>query len=288
MASRWAIETEAFLIEPRCQINPRLLPRRANFGKVTGLDRSPLDASVTELVFRSNGLRLKGTLHLPRLPQPPLVIGSHGLYSSGASPKQVALAHGCAQMGLAYFRFDHRGCGRSEGRFETVTTLAGRRDDILDAAEYLRSAFDLGEGLGLFGSSFGGAVCLAAAKALKPHRLVTLAAPVDSHSILAAIRGQAPPVDPIFFHEAFQFDLRGDLPAIDGLLVIHGSQDEVIDPAHARSIYHGVAAPKQRLILPGGDHRLSRPDHQQAFLEAALDWLQPLTAFAKGPAQAPC
>ena len=62
--------------------------------------------------------------------------------------------------------------------------------------------------------------CLAAAPIVKPCRMVTLAAPVDSHSILAATE-EAPPVEPFFAQESFQFDLRSDLPLIKGLLAIH-------------------------------------------------------------------
>jgi alpha-beta hydrolase superfamily lysophospholipase len=233
--------------------------------------------SETELTFRSDGLRLQGILHLPEEPRPHLVVGSHGLYSSGASPKQRGLAVGCCRMGLAYFRFDHRGCGRSEGRFADVTTLAGRRNDLLDAVAFLRNTYALDTGLGLFGSSFGGATCLAAAGALRPQRLVTLAAPVDSRSILAAAEALDPPVEPRFFKETFQFDLRDAIRAVDGILVIHGDRDEVIPPSHADIIFERVAEPKRQLLISGGDHRLSRTDHQQQFMQAALDWLKPLT-----------
>ena len=70
--------------------------------------------------FNSDSLKLKGVLHLPDDGQPPVVIGSHGLYSSGSSPKQIALAEQCNRLGIAYFRFDHRGCGSSQGEFERV------------------------------------------------------------------------------------------------------------------------------------------------------------------------
>ena len=229
------------------------------------------------LTFLSDGLRLQGILHLPEQDHPPLVVGSHGLYSSGDSPKQIALARGCTRMGIAYFRFDHRGCHRSEGRFEEVTTLAGRRDDLVNAAAFLRTQFDPGDRLGLFGSSFGGTACLAAAGLLNPPRMVTLAAPVDSRSILAATQNRKPALAPVFLQDAFQFDLRKDLHRLSGVLVVHGGNDEVIAAQHARVIYDGVGSPKKSMIMPGGDHRLSRRDHQQAFLEAALAWFKPLT-----------
>lgn len=229
--------------------------------------------------FASDGYRLQGTLHLPDVPQPNLIVGSHGLYSSGDSPKQLELAARCCQMGLAYFRFDHRGCGRSEGRFEKVTTLAGRGNDLIHAVTYLRTEFNLGPKLGLFGSSLGGATCLAAAGMLTPFRLVTLAAPVDSRSILEATEKHDAPVEPMFFKEAFQFDLRQELGTITGLLVIHGDDDEVIPPPHAKIIYERVRDPKKLLFVTDGDHRLSRRDHQQQLFRETLDWFKPLANY---------
>lgn len=259
------------------QINP-FVSRTLNFHMKKASPRSNADAAKeTSLTFSSDGYRLQGILHLPDVPHPNLIVGSHGLYSSGASPKQFELACRCCQMGLAYFRFDHRGCGRSDGRFEKVTTLAGRCNDVVDAVAFLRKKFALGTKLGLFGSSLGGATCLAAAGILTPLRLVTLAAPVDSRSILRATEKQAPPVEPLFFKDTFQFDLRQDLGAIKGLLIIHGDRDEVIPPSHADIIFEHVGNPKKRLFVSGGDHRLSRRDHQQRFIRETLDWFKPLT-----------
>ena len=232
--------------------------------------------------FSSDDFRLQGTLHLPEQPHPNLIVGSHGLYSSGDSPKQVALARACSKMGIAYFRFDHRGCGRSEGHFEAVTSLAGRRRDLIDAVTFLRAQFPLGSGLGLFGSSFGGATCLAAAPFLEPNRMVTLAAPVDSRSILAAHEAD-PPVAPPFMDAALQFDLRGNLKSITNLLVIHGANDMVIPASQAQLIFNGAGDPKKLLTLPGGDHRLSQKDHQQRFMDAALDWFRPLRPLKERP-----
>lgn len=240
-----------------------------------------------KLAFFSDGLQLKGRLHLPDKNRPNLIIGSHGLYSSGASPKQLELASAFSRSGIAYFRFDHRGCGKSEGCFEEVTSLAGRRQDLIDAVTFLQSECPLGSGLGLFGSSLGGATCLAAAPILKPHRMVTLAAPVDSRSILSA-GDQVPAVEPSFFKESLQFDLRRNLGVISGLLVVHGKCDSVIPADHAEIIYAGTRDPKSRLIIPGGDHRLSQRKHQLEFMEATLAWLMPLTQSMTPGREAPC
>lgn len=251
--------------------------------------RANTDAEkLTALAFSSDGYRLQGTLHLPDVPHPNLIVGSHGLYSSGDSPKQSELAGRCCQLGLAYFRFDHRGCGRSDGHFERVTTLAGRRNDLVDAVAFLRAEFNLGPKLGLFGSSLGGATCLAAAHILEPFRLVTLAAPVDSRSILTATAKHEAPVPPLFFKDAFQFDLRQDIGAISGLFVIHGDGDEVIPPSHAEIIFDHVRDPKKLFFVSGGDHRLSRRDHQQQFMSETLDWFKPLTKHPPGGRKNKC
>ena len=105
--------------------------------------------------FKSDGFILHGLLHIPAdSVLPPVVIGSHGLFSTSESPKQVALAKECNDNGIAFFRFDHRGCGASEGDFKEVTSLKGRSDDILNALDIIRERHDIGEKTGLFGSSF--------------------------------------------------------------------------------------------------------------------------------------
>ena len=119
------------------------------------------------LDFFCDGLRIEAVLHRPPLEAPPVVIGSHGLFSDGDSPKQVALAHALNALGIAFLRLDHRGCGQSEGVFDTVTTLDGRVRDLAAALAVLENERGDSFRLGLFGSSLGGSTCLAAAAVLK-------------------------------------------------------------------------------------------------------------------------
>jgi predicted alpha/beta-hydrolase family hydrolase len=74
---------------------------------------------IRKIKFFADGFELKGTLHMPAGGRPPVVIGCHGLYSSQESPKQIALAAACTAMGIAYFRFDHRGCRSQPGGIST-------------------------------------------------------------------------------------------------------------------------------------------------------------------------
>ncbi len=133
--------------------------------------------------FVADGLHLSGVLHLPKREPLAVVIGCHGLMADKNSPKQIALARGCTATGMAYFRFDHRGCGDSEGVFETDTTLEKRTSDLTAAVHAVNHTLGKTMPIGLFGSSLGGTVCLTAAQNLSPFAVVTLAAPVQSRSI---------------------------------------------------------------------------------------------------------
>ena len=228
------------------------------------------------ITFLSGGFRLKGVLHLPSADNPPLVIGSHGLESSGDSPKQKALAEKCNKAGIAFFRFDHRGCGNSEGNFPDVTSLESRREDLISAYKTIMEIKATSKHTGLFGSSFGGTVCLLAAETIHPASIVTFAAPVRSSSITEAInKTDVSEKTCLLFHKRnFQFDISDKLSLIDHILVIHGDADRIVSASNAFDIYRHVSEPKKLLIQKGGDHLMSNPLHQREFMKEALIWFK--------------
>ena len=223
----------------------------------------------------SDGLRLSGTLHLPGTERRPIVIGCHGLMSDSNSPKQIALARQCNQLGLAYLRFDHRGCGTSEGRFSEVTSLASRCNDLTAAVELVKNRPEIGNTIGLFGSSFGGTVCLAAADSLKVSALVTFAAPIRSDFIHASSRAASPnqTVHPKLDPHRLRFDLTPKLKSIKSIHIFHGQDDEVVPVAHAHEIYAAANPPKRLTVQIGGDHRMSDTTFQKTFIRQAAEWL---------------
>ncbi len=238
------------------------------------------DAVCKSIRFASDNFLLRGVLHLPAAPHPPVVVGCHGLFSSGNSPKQIALAQKCNECGMAFFRFDHRGCGESEGNFTDVTSLKARCEDLRRAVETLRSREDIGRKIGLFGSSMGGAVCIAAAGMPEVDSIVTIAAPLRISSTIEAveaIRRSADsdrPPDPSFYKRNLQFDISDALPKIHGILLFHGEADEVIPVSHGREIYQNVRGPKRLIVQNQGDHRMSNPEHQKEFMREAVSWFK--------------
>jgi alpha-beta hydrolase superfamily lysophospholipase len=229
-----------------------------------------------KLEFSSDGFQLRGMLHLPAVNSPAIVIGSHGLLSSSDSPKQIELARRCNAFGIAYFRFDHRGCGQSQGDFANVTSLSGRSRDLLAAVRLMRENADTGNRVGLFGSSMGGATCLSAAGEARAESLVTFAAPVRSRSINGTLKTQYNPdgapsqLDKL----DLEFDISEKLASIHHVLIFHGEADNVVPFSDALEIYQKARNPKKLIRQPGGDHLMSNQAHQKEFIREAALWFE--------------
>ena len=228
-----------------------------------------------DITFDCNGLKLRGTLHMPEAARPPCVVGCHGLFSDRRSPKQIALAERCCRLGLAYLRIDHRGCGDSQGDFAEVTSLEARCRDLAAAVVWMRGQADVALRFGLFGSSMGGAVCLASAAGIGAASLVTAAAPIRSKILDQAVHARLPESNEAKFFDTDKraFDLANELAQVGNILMFHGAEDEVVPIAQAHEIYRRVNPPKRLVVQEDGDHRMSRPDHQRSFLQQTGDWL---------------
>jgi len=228
------------------------------------------------LPFDCNGYLLAGTLHLPDDKDPPVVIGSHGLYSSSQSPKQITLGNLCAEAGIAYFRFDHRGCGDSQGDIRKDTTLNLRCIDLMGAVAALKKEGLSCSNLGLFGSSFGGAVCISVARELSARALVLNAAAVKSGRILSDLEATDPskPKSSILFKKTFRFDLDHLLKDLHHVLIFHGDADEVVPVGESRLIYALAGEPKRLVVFENGDHVMSDPAHQKTFAGESVRWFR--------------
>jgi alpha-beta hydrolase superfamily lysophospholipase len=226
---------------------------------------------IEEIMFAADEFMLKGYLHLPPVTKPPFVIGCHGLFSDKNSPKQIELAQRCNRLNMAYFRFDHRGCGESKASFEAVTSLDGRCTDLKAAANMLKARDDLGDQVGLFGSSMGGCVCLAAAGDLAARAVVTWAAPIRSTDL---VRPHAPAAGSDVPFKKNPFDISKPLAGLRNILIFHGDADETVPLPHAEEIYERVSEPKKLVVFSLSDHRMSQPADQQAFLREASLWFQ--------------
>jgi putative redox protein len=237
----------------------------------------------------SGGLKLAA--HLARPPgrpsgPPPAVVLCHGYPSTGtaatAPESMPELADRIAtEMGWAALAFAYRGCGESEGQF----SLGGWLDDIAQAVAYLdASVRPVGTWLAGFGTGGSLAVCAAAAD---PHiqGVAALGAPGDfddwaSHPRRLLEHGREVGVitDDTFppSLEVWSRELRtiravacvGDY-APRPLLVVHGSEDEVVPSFDARVLADAHGSAELRFIN-GAGHSLR---HDPRTVAVLLGWL---------------
>ncbi len=241
-----------------------------------------MKTTIKNIDFAIEGHTLKGILHLPETNAPPLVVGSHGLEGSKASAKQKVLSRLLPANGVAFFRFDHRGCGDSQGNFLTDTSLEKRTQDYIGAVRHVMDLNLTSKRLGLFGSSMGGATCINAWESLDGLGInicggVLCSTPVQSRTIQnipVHANGNRPALPLSFFEKNLLFNLLDKSCALHHVLIFHGDADEVVPVDNAHDIYTHMQSPKQKIIHTKGDHQMSSKTHQADFARQAVDWFQ--------------
>ena len=212
----------------------------------------------------SNGFEIHGRVHLPVHCPAPAVICSHGLFSSKDSPKFIAMARHLAERGLVAVRYDHCGCGDSQGRIGD-TTLSSRLVDLQAVYAYVsrQSAWVDGP-MGLMGSSMGGLVSLWATATSGAFRAtVAWATPWQISKPSKNSTAGLTVLDDAFFKDFRQYRLDRVLGGLRRCMIVHGRDDKLVPVTHAHRIYQQLATPKCLRILPGADHRFSNALHRQ-------------------------
>jgi len=233
------------------------------------------------------GLNLSGILYAGPAGGTVVVV-CHGFTGSKeGGGRAVAMAEELGVRGYATLLFDFSGCGESEGDFADVS-LTRHIGDIKCSVDYCR-------GLGFnrvvtVGRSFGGtaAICLGRAGG-DVAGVCTWAAPGALSEVFARLRVQSTgedsdmirlseEEDALRIKKSFIADLdrhdvfsRAALVAPSPLLVIHGSNDQVVPVENAWSIYRAAGEPKKIQIIPEADHQFTGR-HLEVW-EVFFEWL---------------
>jgi len=223
--------------------------------------------------------RLALVLHGPDVPdRAPCVVACHGLSASKDSDKYLLLGEAVSRAGLALARFDFRGCGDSSGT-EADTTIATRLEDVRAVLLHLAGHPRLDGRFGLLGSSLGGFVALhLAAERGDGLPVVTWNAPATLADL-----AEREDVDNIGHALLLEFAAQRYATAPAGVarhLVIHGEADEVVALEHAAVLHTQAADPCDLVVIEGGDHRLSDPEHRRRAAALSIAWF--LRAFNEG------
>jgi pimeloyl-ACP methyl ester carboxylesterase len=115
-----------------------------------------MDVRRQSVEFESRGTRCAGGLYLPEgSTDPPVVVLAHG-FGGRRSWRLPAYAKRFAARGLAALVFDYRGFGDSDGTPRSLVDPARHVEDWQAALEHVRGRDDVGDDVGLWGTSFGG------------------------------------------------------------------------------------------------------------------------------------
>ena len=135
-------------------------------------------------------------------------------------------ARAMQELGAPTVRFNFRGVGASDGRYDEGV---GEVEDALATCAWARATWHC-EALWLAGFSFGSAVALRAAIAARPAALITIAPPVGRIIVNPVERPQCP------------------------WLVVQGERDELVDAGEVRRWVSGFEAPPRLAMLADAEH----------------------------------
>jgi dipeptidyl aminopeptidase/acylaminoacyl peptidase len=239
------------------------------------------------------GIAIAGQLYLPGGKAPyPAVCACHGIPAGIPDPADrgyALLAEQIAPHGLAVFIFNFRGAGASGGNLD----MPGWTRDLKAVVDYLYDLPQLDSSrLCLLGFSAGAAVSVhLVAQDKRVSAVVACACPaefdlfsqnddprplIDRYREIGAIRDDDFPPSPQEWLRGFE--IVKPIDYIDKisprpLLLVHGSQDEVVDVSHARRLYAKAGQPKQLAIIEGASHRLR---HSEQAMAVVIDWIKAL------------
>jgi pimeloyl-ACP methyl ester carboxylesterase len=218
----------------------------------------------------------------------PTVVFLPGYASDMTGSKALALEGWARASGRAFLRFDYRGCGQSEGRFEDAT-LADWRDDVLSILDQVVRGPAV-----LVGSSMGGWLMLLAARGRTAQVLGLVGvAPAPDFTdwgftqdekmrLLQDGRLSRPNPygpEPTLYTRAFWSSgeanrlFGGPIAITCPVRILQGQQDRDVPWHHAAHLAGLLASTDVHTVLvKDGDHRLSR-DADIALLIRAVEEL---------------
>ena len=250
---------------------------------------------------------LRGILTLPDGEIRSGVIFVHGFERNATVEKKFRLtANELAKQGIASLRFDASGCGLSEGDFSD-TTIAKRSQEMMAAVDFFKN--EVGDiKIDLFAHSLGACLVAARLEELKPiaSKIVLVAPALNQRDLLRFYfaRDLMKIKDPgiavswnnykqyldeelfqkncdqanamlkenfigsNYFMEAKSVDFSRSFDGIkEKVLHIHGDADPKVPLESLGSIF------PNRIIVPGGDHDLERPDWWCQWFSKAAEFI---------------
>ncbi len=246
--------------------------------------------------LENEGEHIAAMMHTPDGTGPhPAVLMLHGFSGDRVESHFlfVKTARALARAGLVALRFDFRGSGESEGRFQDVTVEKEVSDALVVLDWLARQDVVDADRIALLGLSMGGCIAsLVAGQDRRVKALVLWAAVADPYGLFVELSKNTPLPPPLGPQPDGTIDVGGHLvgpeffrtlPDANPLaavaeysgpaLILHGTQDPTVPPRHAEA-YKEVLGDRAQLVwVEGADHTFSAHAWEQKAISITRDWL---------------
>lgn len=207
--------------------------------------------------FSADGARLNGWFIPARQRPKGTLLHFHG--NAGNVSGHFQHVAWLPAAGWNVLAFDYRGYGVSEGRPTRTGTIA----DGHAALDYLLSRPDVdGTRIVAFGQSLGGAVGIVVTAARPEIRGMITDGAFDHYQRIASWHVRRNPllrfvawwVPPLLMSKGHDpIDCIGRI-APRPILIMHGTDDSIVDPAMAQRLFDAAGQPKELWLISGADH----------------------------------
>ncbi len=226
-----------------------------------------------------------------------IVVVCHGFTLNKDDSLIIDICEKLNSNGFNCYRFDFSGCGRSEGKFgeSDYTKERGDLDSVI--THFHRNGYRIRS---VIGHSMGGSVAiLQAAEDPRIKSVVAIAPRIlpDKHSIVKDSgklideliklaqsvqiihrvkgNGREEPISRRYLENIRDVDIIAAIRRIEiPLLILHGTEDEVVDIAESRNALEKANGLKELVVITGANHRFSAQQSRDEMVDKLLHWLQ--------------
>jgi len=236
------------------------------------------------------GLNLVGEVYIPQQQPCPALCLCHGIPRGIPDPNDRGypfLAERFSKAGFLTLIFNFRGTGDSGGNFD----ILGWTRDLETVIEYIYNMREVEKDkISLMGFSGGAAVsAYVASEDPRVSSLVLCSCPAEFHLVTDVTRaksmiehfrrvgiirdGNFPPSVDEWLDSFSQLSPINRIEKISPrpLLIVQGTEDDVVDPQDAWALYNSAGEPKDILLVEGAGHRLRVAEKA---IDGALNWLR--------------
>jgi alpha-beta hydrolase superfamily lysophospholipase len=180
------------------------------------------------------------------------------------------------ELGFSVLAIDYRGFGKTSRELPSEDMAV---EDARAAWDWLAAQHPQAPRY-LFGHSLGGGIAVALAEQVRDQRgLIVEGSFTSIPDVASSMKWGWLPVGPLITQ---RFDSAARIARVGSpVLVVHGSEDRLIDPELGRRLYEAAAEPKAFVLVEGGSHHNTNAVGQAQY-RAALPRLFGAQCFGPG------